>query len=115
MPGVESPARSRRDGGAGRRRCCSAPRWWRGGSSPRAADAAVPDGSLTARNAMEMFVEWFTNFATGILGPDAKQYAPLYGALFLFILCHNLIGLLPGFAPPTATSTPRSASGSLRS
>ncbi len=31
----------------------------------RAADPAVPDGTLTARNAMEIYVEWFTNFADG--------------------------------------------------
>jgi F-type H+-transporting ATPase subunit a len=67
-----------------------------------AADPTVPDGSLTARNAMEMYVDWFTNFAVGILGPNSKQYVPLYGALFLFILANNVIGLIPGFAPPTA-------------
>jgi F-type H+-transporting ATPase subunit a len=68
----------------------------------RASDAAVPDGTLTARNAMEMYLDWFTNFATGILGPTARQYVPLYGALFLFILANNAIGLIPGFAPPTS-------------
>ena len=66
-----------------------------------ASDPALPDGTLTARNAMEVFVEWFTNFAAGILGPNAKQYVPLYGALFLFILANNAIGLIPGFSPPT--------------
>jgi F-type H+-transporting ATPase subunit a len=68
----------------------------------RASDAAIPDDSLTARNAMEMYVEWFNDFATGILGPNAKQNVPLYAALFLFILANNVIGLIPGFAPPTA-------------
>ena len=67
-----------------------------------AKDAAVPDGKLTARNAMEMYLDWFSGFAGGILGPNAKQYIPLYSALFLFILANNCIGLIPGFAPPTS-------------
>jgi F-type H+-transporting ATPase subunit a len=68
----------------------------------RAADAAVPDGTLTVRNFFEVYVEWFTDLVAGVLGPNSRQYVPLYGALFLFILTNNLIGLLPGFAPPTA-------------
>jgi F-type H+-transporting ATPase subunit a len=66
------------------------------------SDPAVPDGSLTARNLMEIFVENFTALVEGVIGRDAPRYAPLYGALFLFILCCNLIGLIPGFAPPTS-------------
>jgi len=67
-----------------------------------ASDAAVPDGSLTLRNFFEVYVEWFTDLVAGVLGPHSRQYVPLYGALFLFILSNNLIGLLPGFAPATA-------------
>lgn len=67
-------------------------------------DATVPDDKLTARNIMEMFVEWFSDFAAGILGPHSKQYVPLYGAMFLFILVNNAIGLIPGFAPPTSSA-----------
>lgn len=67
-----------------------------------AKDAAVPDGTLTLRNAMEMYLDWFNGFAAGILGSKAKEYVPLYGAMFLFILANNVIGLIPGFAPPTS-------------
>lgn len=66
------------------------------------SDPAVPDGTFTARNLMEIFVENFTGLVYGVVGRDAKMYAPLYGALFLFILCCNLIGLIPGFTPPTS-------------
>lgn len=66
------------------------------------SDPAVPDGTFTARNLVEIFVESFTGLVHGVVGRDAKMYAPLYGALFLFILCCNLIGLLPGFKPPTS-------------
>jgi F-type H+-transporting ATPase subunit a len=66
------------------------------------ADPAVPDGTFTARNLMEILVEQFTALVEGVVGRDAQLYAPFYGAMFLFILCCNLIGLLPGFAPPTS-------------
>ena len=67
-----------------------------------AADPAVPDGTFTARNLVEIYVEAFTDLVQGVVGRDAKMYAPFYGALFLFILCCNLIGLVPGFTPPTS-------------
>lgn len=68
----------------------------------RAADVAVPDATLTARNFMEIFVEQFAALAEGIIGPKGRQYLPLYGALFLFILVNNLVGLIPGFSPATS-------------
>lgn len=71
----------------------------------RAGDAAVvPDGRLTARNFYEVYVEQFTALVEGVLGPNSGRYVPLYGAMFLFILTNNLIGLLPGLAPPTANT-----------
>lgn len=67
-----------------------------------AADPAVPDGTFTARNLLEIFIEKFNGLVEGVVGRDAQVYTPFYGALFLFILCCNLIGLIPGFAPPTS-------------
>lgn len=67
-----------------------------------AADPVVPDGTLTARNTLELFVEWFVGFIEGILGPKGRRYLPVYGTFFLFIATADLVGLLPGFAPPTS-------------
>lgn len=67
-----------------------------------AADPVVPDGSLTARNALEIYVEWFIGFIEGILGRKGRQYVHVYGTFFLFILAANLVTLLPGFSPPTS-------------
>lgn len=39
--------------------------------------------------------------AEGVLGHRARQYVPLYGTFFLLILVSNLMGLIPGFSPPT--------------
>ena len=67
-----------------------------------ASDAAIPDDSLTLRNLAELLVEGVTGMAEGVLGHQGRRYVPFYGSFFLFILCANLIGLVPGFAPPTS-------------
>src|SRR6185369_1725734 len=67
-----------------------------------ARDAAVPDDSLTLRNLAELLVEGVSGMAEGVLGHDGRRYVHLYGSFFLFILCANLVGLLPGFSPPTS-------------
>jgi F-type H+-transporting ATPase subunit a len=67
-----------------------------------AADPVVPDATLTARNMLEIFVEWFVGFIEGLLGRKGRDYVHVYGTFFLFILAANLTGLLPGFAPPTS-------------
>lgn len=67
-----------------------------------ATDPAVPDETLTARNTLEIYVEWFIGFIEGILGPKGRKYVSVYGTFFLFILVANLLGLVPGFSPPTS-------------
>ena len=66
-----------------------------------AADPVVPDGTLTVRNSLEIFVELITGIVEGVLGHHGREYVHLFGTFFLFILAANLFGLLPGFAPPT--------------
>jgi len=37
-----------------------------------------------------------------VIGPhDAPKYFPLVGTLFVYIFASNLLGLIPGFLPPT--------------
>lgn len=67
-----------------------------------AADPVVPDRTLTARNFMEIFVEWFASLADSVIGPGGRRYAHVYGTFFLFILFSNFLGLVPGFSPPTS-------------
>jgi len=67
-----------------------------------ASDAVIPDGTLTARNTLEIIIEKFAGLVEQVIGPDGRKYIPLYGSFFIFILCSNLIGLLPGFSPPTS-------------
>ena len=68
------------------------------------ADPAVPDATLTVRNATELYVEGVTGLVEGVLGQRrARAYVHLYGSLFVFILAANLTGLVPGFTPPTGS------------
>src|SRR5207253_7599875 len=64
-------------------------------------DATAPESGFSARNIAEVITEMITNLAEGVLGHDAPKYVPLFGSLFMFILAANLVGLLPGFTPPT--------------
>ena len=67
-----------------------------------ADDTAIPDDSITLRNIAEMLVEGIKGMAEGVLGHEATRFVPLYGTFFVFILTANLVGLLPGFSPPTS-------------
>lgn len=64
-------------------------------------DPVLPEATLTARNLLEIFVEWFIGFAESVLGPEGRRYVAVYGSFFLFIWFANLSGLIPGFTPPT--------------
>ena len=67
-----------------------------------APDPVIPDAQLTVRNVLEILVETMAGLVSGILGDRARPFIALYGCFFLFILGCNLIGLLPGFSPPTS-------------
>jgi len=61
-----------------------------------------PEDGVTVRNVAEVFVEMITGLAEGVIGHGAERYVPLLGSFFVFILVCNLIGLVPGFVPPTS-------------
>ena len=64
-------------------------------------DPTLPQSGFSARNIAEVVTEMITQLAESIVGHDAPKYVPLFGSFFFFILAANLIGLLPGFTPPT--------------
>ena len=53
------------------------------------------------QNVLEIAVEGLDNFFAGILGPQGRRFTPFLGTLFLYILCMNLLGLIPGMMSPT--------------
>lgn len=72
---------------------------------PKLADtdrALDPDDGVTARNVAEVFVEAIGGLAEGVIGHHYTRYVSLLAAFFAFILVANLLGLVPGFVPPTS-------------
>lgn len=65
-------------------------------------ESVVPDKGISFRNIIEAIGEAFYGIAKETLGEkDAKRYYPLIIFYFMFIFLNNLIGLIPGFLPPT--------------
>lgn len=64
-------------------------------------DAVIPSKSLTPLTMFEVILEAVMGMMQSILGNDYKRYVPMIGTCALFILFSNLLGLIPGFVPPT--------------
>jgi F-type H+-transporting ATPase subunit a len=64
----------------------------------------VPPRKMNLRNFFEYMAESVYGMVEGAMGEkNAKKFFPLIGALWLFILFGNLIGLIPGFVTPNDT------------
>jgi len=60
---------------------------------------AVPGG---LQNFMEVIIGGIENMIVETMGEHGRPFFPLIATLAIFILVSNLIGLIPGFFPPTA-------------
>jgi F-type H+-transporting ATPase subunit a len=60
---------------------------------------AVPSGM---QNFMEVVIGGIENMIVETMGEHGRPFFPLVATLAIFILVSNLIGLVPGFFPPTA-------------
>jgi F-type H+-transporting ATPase subunit a len=64
----------------------------------------VPPRKMNLRNFFEYTAESVYGMTEGAMGEKAaKKFFPLIGALWMFILFGNLIGLVPGFVTPNDT------------
>jgi F-type H+-transporting ATPase subunit a len=54
------------------------------------------------QHVVEMLHEFITDQSQQIIGHHSEQFTPFLSSLFLFILCMNLIGLIPSFESPTS-------------
>jgi F-type H+-transporting ATPase subunit a len=64
--------------------------------------AVIPDEKLSARTFVELLVSTAYSMMSDIMGKKAARYfLPLIGTCAFIILFSNLLGLLPGFTPPT--------------
>ncbi len=61
----------------------------------------IPDEKLTFRNFLELTIMFVLSLAEGIMGDHAKKYMSLFATIFIYIMFMNLLGLIPGFLPPT--------------
>jgi len=67
----------------------------------RAQDPAVPAAELGSRNIAELLLQLVVTQSDQIIGKQGRKYVSFFATFFIFILTSNLLGLLPGFAPPT--------------
>ncbi len=67
------------------------------------ADAAVvPDKGITFRNIIELYGSFIYAQTRAVLGEkDAPKYYTFVATMFIVIFVSNMIGLVPGFLPPT--------------
>jgi F-type H+-transporting ATPase subunit a len=64
--------------------------------------AIVPDNKITFRNIYEFFGEFIYNLSKSTIGEkEGPQYFRFFMFYFLLIFMSNIIGLVPGFMPPT--------------
>jgi F-type H+-transporting ATPase subunit a len=65
--------------------------------------AVIPETKLTLRTVFEIWIGYWYDMMKDMMGPKrAKRYFPLVGSLACFILVSNVLGLIPGFTPPTS-------------
>lgn len=55
------------------------------------------------QNIFEIIISGLEEFAVTITGEEGRWLFPIIGTIFIFIAASNLIGLVPGFFPPTAS------------
>ncbi len=60
----------------------------------------IPSG---AQNVFEILISGIEEFMVDITGEEGRQFFPLLATIFLYIATCNLLGLIPGFYPPTAS------------
>jgi len=71
------------------------------GALAKAKDPVVPAAELGSRNIAELLMQLVVSQSDAIIGKAGRKYVPFFATFFFFILLSNLMGLLPGFLPPT--------------
>jgi len=62
----------------------------------------IPEGRLNARNAVEVVLDAIYGLAKEGMGEKyARKTLPLVGTVTMYVFFSNILGLIPGFAPPT--------------
>ena len=65
-------------------------------------ESLIPDKGISFRNIIEAIGDFIYTLAKNTMGDKAaKDYFPLMIFYFTFVFLNNIIGLIPGFLPPT--------------
>lgn len=64
--------------------------------------AFVPSGTLGLKGFSETLVEYIDDLVTSVLGAGTRNYVPLFGSIFFFVIMNNLFGLIPGMTAATS-------------
>jgi F-type H+-transporting ATPase subunit a len=64
-------------------------------------DRLIPNERVSIQNIFEVLTETLIGLMRDIIGPHSERFFPLIGTLTLFIFFSNVLGLIPGFLPPT--------------
>ena len=75
--------------------------------------AYVPEGVFNIKAFFELFVEQLAQLSDSIVGKKGRPMLPLFCFFFFFIWIQNLLGLIPGFLPPTQNLNSTLALGAL--
>lgn len=57
----------------------------------------------SGQNFVEVLISGMEEFMVDVAGEESRWFFPLIATIFIYILVGNLLGLVPGFAPPTAS------------
>ncbi|MEQ9500839.1 MAG: F0F1 ATP synthase subunit A [Deltaproteobacteria bacterium] len=80
----------------------------------RAGGDILPDASLTSRNLVELMMEGLLSIMQFTMSRQAAiRHFWIIGPLAFFILFSNLLGLIPGFLPPTENFNTTFACGTI--
>ncbi len=66
-----------------------------------ASENVLPDSEISLKALFEIFLSMLTGLCEDMIGHGGKKYLPFVGSVFFFIFVSNLVGLIPGFLPPT--------------
>ncbi|NOZ86396.1 MAG: F0F1 ATP synthase subunit A [Deltaproteobacteria bacterium] len=66
-----------------------------------ASDGTIPDQGISLRSIAEVSIEKLIDLTEGVIGKEGRDFFPFLGALFIYIFISNMMGLIPGFLPPT--------------
>ncbi|MFZ8999861.1 MAG: F0F1 ATP synthase subunit A [Bacteriovoracaceae bacterium] len=65
-------------------------------------NAVIPDKGITLRNLSELYGQFIYSQCKAVIGEkEADKYFGFISTIFIVILFSNVIGLIPGFLPPT--------------